>query len=53
MLKKKILLRKWYICPYENMVKVPCSVISESLKVSKSLLVTISKVIMKLHNVHI
>ena len=32
------------------MVKFPCSVISESWKISKSLLVTITKVTMKLHN---
>ena len=47
----KILLRKRYFCPYDTMVKIPCSVISESVKISKSLLVTISKVTMKLHNV--
>ena len=35
------------------MVKIPCSVISESWKISKSLLVIISKVTMKLHNVQI
>ena len=37
--------------PLYAYVKVPCSVISESWKISKSLLVTISKVTMKLHNV--
>ena len=35
------------------MVKVQCSVISESWKFSKSLLVTLSKITMKLHNVQI
>ena len=48
---EKTLLRKRYFCPYEAMVKVSCSVISESRKISKSLLVTITKVTMKLHNV--
>ena len=47
----KVLLRKRYFCPYDTMVKIPCSVFSESWKISKSLLVTISKVTMKLHNV--
>ena len=42
-----------YFCPYETMVKLPCSVISESWKSSKLLLVTITKVAMKLHNVQI
>ena len=46
-------MRKRYFCPYDTMVKIPCSVISESWKFSKSLLVTISKVTMKLHNVQI
>ena len=49
----KILLRKKHFCPYDTMVKIPCSVISESWKISKSLLVTISKVTMKLHNFQI
>ena len=49
----KILLRKRYFCPYYTLVKIPCSVISGSVKISKSLLVTISKVTMKLHNVKI
>ena len=35
------------------MVKVPCSIILESWKISKSLLVTMRKVTMKRHNVHI
>ena len=49
----KILLQKRYFCPYETMAKVPCSVISESWKISKILLVTIAKVTMKFHNVQI
>ena len=52
-LRKKILLRKRYFCPYETMVKFSCSVILESWKISKSLLATLSKVTMKLHNVQI
>ena len=50
---RKIFLQKRYFCPYETMVKVPYSVISESGKISKSLSVTIAKVTMKLHNVQI
>ena len=52
-LSEKILLPKRYFCPYYTMVKIPCSVISGSVKISKSLLVTISKVTMKLRNVKI
>ena len=37
-------MRKMYFCPYETMVKVPCSVISESWEISKFLLVTITNV---------
>ena len=48
-----MLWRKRYFSPYEAMVKFPCSVISEIWKISKSLLVTLSKVTMKLHNVQI
>ena len=44
-------IAKMYFCPYDTMVKIPCSVSSESWKISKSLLVTMSKVTMKLHNV--
>ena len=29
---RKNIIEKRYFCPYEAMVKVPCSVISESLK---------------------
>ena len=50
---EKVLLRKRYFFPHETMVKVPCLVISESWKISKSVLVTISKVTMKIHNVQI
>ena len=52
-LREKILLRKIYFCPYETLLKVPCSVISESWKISKFLSVTTTKVTMKLHNVQI
>ena len=44
---KKVFLSLWHYG------RIPCSVISESWKISKSLLVTISKVTMKLHNVQI
>ena len=50
-LSKNIVKRYFY--PYDTTVKISCSVISESWKISKSLLVTISKVTMKLHNVQI
>ena len=51
-LDKNIIAKKVF-CPYNTMVKIPCSVISGSVRISKSLLVTISKVTMKLHNVKI
>ena len=52
-LNKKYYCEKRYFSPYEAMVKFPSSVISEIWKISKSLLVTISKFTMKLHNVQI
>ena len=52
-LQKKYYWEKGISAPRKTMVKCSSSVISESWKISKSLLVTISKVTMKLHNVQI
>ena len=50
---RKNIIEKRYFWPYETMVKFPSSVIQENWTISKSLLVTILKVTMKLHNVQI
>ena len=51
-LGKNIIAKKVFL-PLWRYGKIPCAVISESWKISKSFLVTISKVTMKLHNVQI
>ena len=46
--QRYILLRSRHFFPYETMTKIPCSVSTGSWKISKSLLVAMSKVTMKL-----